>query len=213
MYMSEIELKRRTDIHWARKIWHLGGVLFIVIIYENVSRSTAIPLITFFSLLFIVNDILRQQIPALNRAMIACFHPLMREHERNALAGTSYLLLGCFIIMVLFPKAIVTLSLLFLAVADPMASYIGILYGRDKLLGNKSLQGTAAAFVVCAVISAVYFFIHGLMLERLLIVCCLSGFIGALSELIPIGRLDDNLSFPLLSSSLLWLLFYVFGGA
>ncbi len=37
----------------------------------------------------------------------------------------------------------------------------------------------------------------------------LAGVAGSLSELVPIGKLDDNLTFPVLSSVLIWILFNV----
>lgn len=208
----EQPLKQRTDVHLARKIWHFSGVMLIAGIYSQVSRTLALQLISFFTFLCIVIDLVRHQWPPANRVMMAIFRPVMREHEKNRIAGISYLLLGSFIIILLFPKSIVLLSLLFLGVADPLASYVGIRYGQDKILGNKSLQGSLAAFFACTFIAAVYYFAQNIMTERLLMVSLLSGLIGAFSELIPIWRLDDNLTFPLVSSSLLWILFFVFGG-
>ena len=112
----------------------------------------------------------------------------------------------------LFPHDIVTLSLLFLAIADPAASYFGIRYGKDRLWGQKSLQGSIAAFFACGLTSMVYYTVHHLMLDRLLIVGILSGLAGAIAEAAPLGQLDDNLVLPVLSALQLWLIFYVFGG-
>lgn len=210
--MADNHLKHRSDLHLARKFWHTLGVLLIVVIYHNVNRSTAVQLITLFTAVFIVADLLRLQLPSMNKAVISIFHPFLRESEREHIAGTSYLLTGVFIIIILFPKDIVSLTLLFLAVADPLASYFGVLYGKDKLIGNKSLQGSLAAFTSCAVIATVFYFSKNLMTERLLIVSILSGLIGALAELIPVGKLDDNLTFPIISASCLWGVFYLFGG-
>ncbi len=136
----------------------------------------------------------------------------MREHERHGFAGTTYLLLGVLIIIAFFPKPVCILSLLFLAVADPLASLVGILYGKDKICGPKSLQGSSAAFSACTVIAGIYFFTHHLMIDRLVIVSLLAGVIGAISELIPIFNIDDNLTFPIVSSGFLHALFWLFGG-
>lgn len=207
------DLKTKDDIHWARKIWHFVGVMLILVLYLNVTRDQALQIASFLTFLFVGNDLLRHVIPNLNKVLLQVFGPFMREHEKAGLAGSTYMALGVTIIIFFFPKTVVTLALLFLAVADPLASYVGVRYGKDKIVGNKSLQGSASAFTACAIIAAIYFFTHNLMTERLLIVSLLSGLIGAVSELIPIGRLDDNLTFPLLSSVLLYLLMFVFGGA
>jgi len=210
--LGQYQLKQRSDVHIARKLWHLFGVLAIIIIYHNVSRTISIQLITFVTCLSFALDILRRHLPTMNQALISVFRPIMRKHEYNSLNGTTYLLIGTSIVIFLFPKPIVTLSLLFLAIADPVAGYVGVLYGHDKIMGQKSLQGFIAAFISCTIIAAVYYFNHNLITDRILIVSIISGLIGAFSELIPIFKLDDNLTFPPISATCLWTIFYLFGG-
>ena len=41
------------------------------------------------------------------------------------------------------------MALLFLALGDPVSSYIGVRYGKNPILGRKTLQGTLAGFVTC----------------------------------------------------------------
>lgn len=140
------------------------------------------------------------------------FGPVMRQHESKAFSGLSYLLLGGIILLAFFERHVITLSLLFLAIGDPLASYVGIRFGRDRILGNKTLQGTLAAFFACSAIAGTYYYLNGIMTERLLIVAPISGVIGAATELIPIGKLDDNLTCPVLSAIGLTALFYLYGG-
>jgi len=204
--------KQRSDIHWARKIWHFLGVLSILFIYESVPRPVALVTSALVMILFVSLDVARQFNPKLNETLLIFFRPFIREHERNHIAGTSFLLVGVFIIVLLFPRDIVTLALLFLAVADPLASLVGLTMGRDKIVGQKSLQGTMAAFFACTFLAAAFYYSRGLMVERLMIVSILSGLIGAFSELLPVGKLDDNFTFPVVSSSLLYLLLWLFGG-
>ncbi len=208
----EKPFKQRTDLHLVRKVWHVAGVLGLVIVYNLISRPFALQLISLVTVAFVTCDVLRQFFPKLNQGLLFFFHPFMREHERNQLAGTTYLLLGVLIIMAFFPQAIVTLSLLFLAIADPLASLVGILYGRDKILNQKSFQGTLAAFAACTLISALYFYFQNWMTERFVIVSLLGGGIGAFAELVPFFNIDDNLTFPVISSILLFILFWIFGG-
>src|SRR5690606_38510278 len=99
-------------------------------------------------LLFVPLDFLRQSSPVLNDWLIHAFKPIMRQSEVNKLAGTTYLLTGVLFVVVFFPRPVVSLTLLYLAFADPIASLVGIRYGRDKLFGHKSLQGFIAAYSV-----------------------------------------------------------------
>ena len=136
----------------------------------------------------------------------------MRTEEMSRMSSMSWLVSGAWISIVLFPRDIAVLSLLLLAFGDPAASIFGILYGKDRLLGKKTLQGTLAGFAICTGVGAAYYFSTGLMLERLVLVSILTGLIGALSEIVPVADLDDNLTSPTINSLLLMGLFGLFGG-
>lgn len=212
MTLDPFPLKRRSDLHLARKLWHVGGILTMVLIYQFIGHQLALKVMGVAALFGIAFDFSRLKFPRMNAFALKFFGIFMREHERESLAGSTYLFIGVLTLLWFFPRPIIILTLMFLAVADPLASYVGIRYGKDKLIGSKSLQGTLAAFFACTVIAAIYLGYNGLMTERILIVSLLSGLSGAVSELLPIGKLDDNLSFPVLSACLLWGLFTLFGG-
>ncbi|MCB0412149.1 MAG: hypothetical protein KDD22_06455, partial [Bdellovibrionales bacterium] len=160
---EEILLRRRNDAHMARRLWHSLGVTSILILYLNLTQAQALKFAAVITFLFVALDLLRQHIPTLNRILIGVFRPFMRESERYGIAGTSALLLAVFLLIFFYPHDVVVLSLLFLAFADPLASYVGVRYGKDKILKEKSLQGTLAAFAICALTAGVYFFFNNLM--------------------------------------------------
>lgn len=207
------KLKTKSDVHLARKLWHLFGILTMVAVYHYYGESMSRWIVGITLALAIPFDWARQNSGHLNRIAMKLFGPLMRDHEVDGMSGLTALLIGTAIILLLFPRDIVTLSLLFLAIGDPFASWAGLKYGREKLIGSKTLQGTMAGFVACSCVAAVYFYLNGLMIERLFIVVPIAGLIGAASELVSIAELDDNLTAPVLSGIGLWLLFYVYGGA
>lgn len=206
-----INLKQRSDLHLARKFWHMGGVSVIAALYAYLPNSTALILLFSVTLIAITVDVVRLRWPPFNELMVSIMGPLMRKSEVDKLAGTTYLFTGVTMIALVFPHSIVLLTMLFLAFADPIASFFGIKFGKDKIFGNKSLQGTLAAFVTCTILTYVFLSTHWLLVDRIYIVAILGGLIGALAELIPIGNLDDNLSLPVLSASALWVLFTLFG--
>jgi diacylglycerol kinase (CTP) len=210
--MKSVTLKSRTDLHIQRKLWHFAGVMLIAYLYQRFSHSTAIQIMALTSALFIVFDLLRKQVVSINQIIVSLMSPIMRENERHSFAGTTYLLLGVFIVMLVFPKQVVLLTLLLLGTADPIASYVGIKYGTDRIFSKKTLQGSVAAFLVCTIISILYYYFTNAMTERILIVGLLTGVVGTLSELIPIKKIDDNLTFPILSSIGIWGIYYLFGG-
>lgn len=209
--MTHPGLKQRTEIHWARKIWHMGMVfaMFLFWVYMPTETSKTILLIAWVA--FVPIDFLRQTSPPLNEWLVHAFKPIMRQTEVNRLAGTTYLITGALVVVYLAPRPVTSLTLLFLAFADPLASYVGIRFGRDKLMGHKSLQGTIGAYVVCVIASFLYLFSMNQSLDRVIVFSLIAGAVGALAELIPIGKLDDNFSLPVLSAIGLYLLFYFFG--
>jgi diacylglycerol kinase (CTP) len=210
--MQQQGLKLRSDLHLSRKLYHCVGISLMAALYNLFGHKVSAIAIIGISAVYIPGDYFRQTRPKLNAFIVKILGPVMRQHEYKSISGTSYLLVGAMFLLLFKDRHIVTLTLLFLAFGDPIASFCGIRYGKDKILGYKTLQGTMAAFAVCAVIAAIYYYFNNLMTERLLIVSPISGLIGALSELLPIGKLDDNLTFPILCSILLWTLFKVYGG-
>lgn len=208
-----LRFKRRSDIHWSRKIWHMAGVSLMALIYTYAPQEFALGALLVVWCLFVPVDVLRQRFPALNEKLLEWFRPIMREYEEKGLAGTSYLLTGVTLVTFLFPREVVLLTLLFLAFADPVASIVGIKYGRTKIFGHKSLEGTFAAFAICTGITFFYLSNHHLLLPHLVVVSLLAGLLGAAAELIPIGKLDDNLTLPLLSALGLSGIMFAFGHA
>lgn len=206
-----MELKKRSDIHYARKIWHMSGVFVIFLAYSNLSDQAALLAATVAWLMFVPMDILRQKNAALNDLLVHAFKPIMRRNELHKLAGTTYLLTGVLLLVALFPRSIVSISLLFLAFADPIASYVGIKWGKDKIFGHKSIQGFIAAYFVCAVACFIFLISHSMLMDHIIVVSLLAGLVGALAELVPVGKLDDNLTLPLLSAAGLLVIFYFFG--
>lgn len=211
--ISEVwQLKVRSDLHLARKAYHFFGVFIIIGLYQVLTREQGLVAICTAAGIVILIDFLRLKVPAINKATFAFFGSFLRKEEVKKLSGMSYLLGGALLVVALFPKPVGMLAFLFLAIGDPLSSIVGILYGKDKIIGNKSLQGTLAGFAVCALISGIYFQVSGLMVDRLILVSLLGGLIGALSELIPVWKMDDNFTIPVLSAILLFGMFMLFGG-
>jgi dolichol kinase len=210
--MTTMPLRKRSDLHVARKLWHSIGVLAIVLGYHLLPWRQGVFVLAGVTVLAITLDLARRVSPLLNALILKVFGSLMRENEENGLAGTTFLLAGALLVIVVFPKPVATLALLFLGFGDPISSYFGIRYGKDRLVGNKTLQGTMAGFVVCTLIAISYFLSQDIMTGRIVIAGLIAGSIGALAELVPLGKIDDNLSLPLISASLLWVVFRLLGG-
>ena len=162
--------------------------------------------------IFIPLDFWRIKSPKVQSFFMRFAQRWMRSNEIQQLTAASYLFAGTFIVVSLFPKKIAVLSLILLGIGDPVSSIFGVMYGKDKLIGNKSLQGSLAGFIACSIAAFVFYYSNNLMSERIILVSLLTGAIAALAELIPIGKIDDNFSIPVVSAVMLWILFNIFGG-
>ena len=190
----------RSDLHIARKLWHILTGLTGFIVY----RRTGMPLEQMASILLVfaicsfIFEFLRLRDERLNQIAMIVMKPVMRESEKTSMSGMPFYALGVSLSLFFFPENIAILSVLFLMFADPIASLVGVIYGRDKILPNKSLQGTMAAFAVCYLVTLVYGLIHTSTNINLLIFAIIAGLVGALSELCS-QFVDDNLCIPVLS--------------
>jgi dolichol kinase len=197
----------RTDLHLARKLWHMATGLIGLTIYHkaNISSDTMAAVLLGFSACSFLVEYLRLRNERMNQFLMIFMKPIMRESEKNSVSGMPFYALGISLSLFFFPEKIAILSVLFLIFADPIASFCGILYGRDKILPNKSLQGTIAAFSVCYIVTLVYGLIHASPSMNLLMFSIVAGLIGAVSELCS-QFVDDNLCIPVISGLGLFLL-------
>lgn len=203
--------KKRSDLHIERKIWHIGGVLILFLFYTYAPLFICKIASILAFLILISIDYYRLRNHKVNKLVTHYLRPIMRQTEVNSLAGTTFLISGVLILVFSFDRIVVQLSLLYLALADPIASFFGIKYGKEKILGNKTLQGFLAGFAVCVCVSWLFLVVKDFDLWRALVASILGGFIGAMAELVPIRGIDDNLTIPVISGSGLTIIFYIFG--
>ena len=102
------------------------------------------------------------------------------------------------------------MSVLFLALGDPLAAVVGSRWGKTRLIGKKSLEGALACFTGSSI--AAGFFAWGYMDQSIsvsIVTALVGGLISTVAELIP-APVDDNFTIPVLSATLLLLASQVF---
>lgn len=205
------KLKSKRDIHWERKFTHILGILLITSIYFYLPMSITWTLFFTVALPFILLDFARFKFPYLMQLGPKLFGKIMREQEMQRLSGTTFLFIGLSITMFSFPKVVATLAFLFLAFADPIASIIGIKYGKKKLGKHKTILGSFAAFTTCLAVASLYIHFYPIDIDsnKKLFFILSAGLIGSFSEALTFKLLDDNFTQPVLNSLLLYYLFYL----
>lgn len=205
-------LARRSDIHLMRRFWHLfWGVIFLIGIYFS---DVALVNWGYFSLsialLGFLLDFLRLRNEEVNESLSKVFGPIMRKSEKLSFSGLPFYALGIALAIFLYDRHITILSIMFLVFADPIASITGVYFGRDRLLPNKTLQGTIAAFTVCLFISISYLVLHDFNSPNIIMFSFFGAIMGALSELLGAFNIDDNLTIPVVSGVSLTMINYWF---
>jgi len=204
-------LPQRSDLHLKRKLWHATTGSIFVLFYAFGPDRTAMSLIVMGLFVVILSgELLRLRFPTINEKIIKIFGGVIRSHEVDRVTGTPYYVGAVGVAIALFPEPVAILSILYLAWGDPISSLFGVLYGKEKLFRNKSVQGTMACFIVCTCMSLFYFSISGIAPGRVVLFSLLGGMVAAVAEILPLN-IDDNFSIPMISGFFMWLLFIAAG--
>jgi diacylglycerol kinase (CTP) len=194
-------LHKRSDLHLLRKLWHIstGSLGLFLFARSQEDQQFWGFLVLGIALVGFVLDIARARYTKINHFVIKFAGPLMRRSEKDGMSGLPFYALGVSLSLFFYNRDIAILSVMFLVFSDPLSSFFGVLYGKDKILPNKSLQGAVAGFFTCYLITLFYTMNHVTLGNHILIFAVVAGLIGALSELVSAFNVDDNLTIPVLS--------------
>ena len=205
----QIRLSMKSDLHLIRKIWHMGMGLVAAAVYQGgLDKNMAVVLLGAIFVFDLSVELGRLRYPKFNQKVIRIWRPLMRGSEVRRMSGVPYYLAACTIAVGLFPKPVAVLSILFLAIGDPIASLVGIRFGSlgPRFQSGKSLIGTLAAVLCCSGVAYLFTGTLPLSFSQRLAISAIGGIAGGTAELLPL-QVDDNLSIPLVSGLVLWLCF------
>lgn len=202
-YDSSFEqvLHKRSDLHILRKLWHMtsGSLVLYVYLRSEESKYVMGHFVLAIALMGFAVDFTRKKNRSLNAVVLRLAGPLMRRSEREGMSGLPFYALGCALSLYAYHEKLAILSIMFLIFSDPISSFFGVLYGKDKILPNKSLQGAVAGFFTCYLITLFYLMNTATVGVHILVFAIVAGLIGALSELVSAFNIDDNLTIPVLS--------------
>jgi dolichol kinase len=96
----------------------------------------------------------------------------------------------------LFDEGIASPALMIMILSDPIASVIGIIFGKFKLVGEKTLEGSITFFIITAIVLISFKFTS----FQVILVALGATLIELFSKEV---NIDDNLLIPLVSAGLL----------
>lgn len=205
-FVDPIARVKRESIHWKRKLFHVVGITTVALTYAltQVTRTEALAILGVVAFVFSGLDMLRFYVPSLNKRVRQDFGPFMRDYELNSLSGSTWFFFSSLLAIALFPKVAVALGFLYLGLGDPLASWAGLRWGKTRLPGGKSLEGSVTFFGVSAVAGTLLLtFAPGMLTAgagTILLLAGLTAAVAAVSEALPLKGVDDNFVVPLATS-------------
>jgi len=199
-FPKAIEIPHLKPSNYARNLFHFFNSLWAALLYELVFEKPAMLIIACsFLALETVMEVVRRISPAWNeRFCNQLFGAVSRPHAEHSITAATWYTIALVIGVLTMPKHAIVAGTLMLGVGDPIASIVEKKWGKRKITGGKSLEGTLGFFVSSAVTLFILFSLatpHIALSSRVLISAVIAlG--GALTELFT-GRIEDNFSIPL----------------
>ncbi|MDR1696033.1 MAG: hypothetical protein LBR69_05345 [Endomicrobium sp.] len=179
-----------------RKGFHLLSLIY-VIAYMYLSKPAVILGLGIAIALVITLEVLRFKVPVFNDFFCRNFKGFYRPEEAKKVSGLIGTLSGALITVVLFPNRYMVLaSFLYLVFGDSAAALAGKSVGKHKSFAGKSIEGSAACFIVC--------FIAGLFIFNWKFALA-GALIAAAVEAVP-WKINDNFWMQIVNAGLLTLL-------
>ena len=151
-----------------------------------------------FTALFILADYFRTKSKLIKKLFILFFDKMLREHElKGQFTGATWVMISASVTILVFPKYIAIISLIFMSIGDTFAALIGRKFGKLKIY-DKSFEGFLGGLVACLVAAYCYdplpFYISGF-----------GALAAMLFETLPLP-LDDNFRIPIGSAIIMTIL-------
>ncbi len=127
-----------------RRVFHAANGLVIAgaLALLEPSRELAAGLLALLAAGLFALDLVRLGHSGANRLFFTLLRPFASPREAAGIASSTWYIVGCLFAVALFPPEIAIASILVLAIADPLASYIGRRWGRIPF-GTGTVEGTA----------------------------------------------------------------------
>jgi dolichol kinase len=182
----------------ARNVFHVCSALLALTVISVAPAAgwIALPAGLFFVFCWTM-ELSRRNNPRMNDRLMRFFGPVAHAHERYRVNSATWYSTALMTLSLLAAPPVSAVAVAVLGIGDPTAALVGRRWGRIRLRGNRSLEGSTAFFIAASL--AAFLVAHLLMAGSTALhleVALVAGLSGALVELFS-SRLDDNLTIPL----------------
>jgi len=149
----------------------------------------------------IIFDLIRLYKKEINQYFFTKEKRILKIAEEHRFSSISLFFISVFLTVLIFDKEIAIIAMVFVIFGDLFAKFFGSEYGRVKIFGEKTLEGSLAFLLACLLSGYILSFY--LSLSAFSIV---GGIIGAtIIEALPLG-INDNFSVAIFSSGIMYIL-------
>jgi dolichol kinase len=199
----------------VRKAIHLVS-LSIPVVYYFISKKLALSIVIPMTVIFIIADLARYEIPLFSGFFYKVFGFLLRKREVNeekrALNGATFMLISAVICIAIFPKYIMISSFTVLIFADAASAVFGKRFGRHKIFPSrnvpKSYEGSLA-FIIAGIVAVGLTPKINYALPEYLIGAA-AAIVAAFAEVLSYDIVDDNIAIPVSFGLAMWALYVIF---
>lgn len=129
-----------------RHLFHLGAGSALAAL-TLLPWGWAVGVLGGLSALAVATELARLRIPWLGNTLLRLLRPLLKPQEAHRVTGASFLAWGALLALLLFGREAARGGILIQAWGDPAGTLVGTLWGRRRIRGKKSVEGSLAYFV------------------------------------------------------------------
>lgn len=188
----------RRILPWRTVMRPLAAVFPISYFYLD--RDILLWILAIIASPFLLFDLVRLLSRKINLFFFTKNQKVLKKGEEKRFSSMTLFLVASFLVILIFSKPIAIAVLIFLIFGDVFAKFFGSEYGRIKIFGEKTLEGSLAFFTVSLL--AAYLMSPYLDLSPSILI---AGVIAAtIAEALPLG-VNDNFSIALFSAAVMFL--------
>lgn len=196
-----------------RKTIHIGSIafpiatVFIFYCYPENGKMYMVSGLALLAVLMVIIDLLKTRHRPFKNFFYTLFGKVLRDKEiEGGMTASTVLVAAAAVTIFIFREPVAVSALVFLSLGDSAAALIGKNYGRIKLIGKRTLEGSLASLCTCLIAGLVLLWASPLLGWYLTPIALLAGSIAAtLAELFELP-LDDNFRIPIIAGVVMELL-------
>lgn len=194
--MPHLEETIRKSIHTGSAIFPVA-LLVATDLYPENGKLYLSGILAIMAIVLLGFDILKARFRPFKSFMMRFFGKVLRKNElQGGMTASTIVVASAAFTILIFRVEIAVVALLYLSLGDSAAALVGKHFGRIKLVGERTLEGSLAAFNTCLAVSLVALWASpefGWKFTPITLV--VGSLVATLSELFYLP-LDDNFRIP-----------------